>query len=248
MKTTHMLSKKHFSALRSKWLLHMPHGLHKITGSTPAGELVLPPSSSLSSVSCPVLLPASELTIDSTEGSQPRWRHPPLHSSGLSPTQRRTRTQRSTERKTTWQQVKSTKPQGITGLNFLFVCLSVCADVFRRPEYLWSGVRTQLLGALWQTQTAADEEEVKWWGELKTVVESHLFKQHCQRSHDVVLHHVLARLLTSTCTQIPVRQRQPQTHTYSLWEMRVCVCVRVCVWERHPGGVLWAMIAFRSFI
>ncbi len=53
-----------------------------------------------------------------------------------------------------------------------------------------------------------------------------------------MLHHVLTHLLTSTCTQIPVRERRPQTHTHhsvggdSLSDMLLvfmCLCVRACV-------------------
>lgn len=70
-------------------------------------------------------------------------------------------------------------------------------------------------------------------------MESHLSKQCCQRSHDVVLHHVLTHLLTSTCTQIPVKGTHTQTHSHqslrgdSRSEM---LFVIVCVWERKAEG------------
>lgn len=71
-------------------------------------------------------------------------------------------------------------------------------------------------------------------------MESHLSKQCCQRSHDVVLHHVLTHLLTSTCTQIPVKGTHTQTHSHqslrgdSRSEM-LFVIVCVCVGEESRG-------------
>lgn len=63
--------------------------------------------------------------------------------------------------------------------------------------------------------------------ELKAAGETHLSKQCCQRSHDVVLHHVLTHLLTSTCTQIPGGGRH--TLIVQAEEDAVCVCVGLCV-------------------
>lgn len=74
-------------------------------------------------------------------------------------------------------------------------------------------------------------------------MESHLSKQCCQRSHDVVLHHVLTHLLTSTCTQIPVKGRHTQTHSHQLLRgdsrsemLFVIVCVCVGEESRGVGG------------
>lgn len=56
-----------------------------------------------------------------------------------------------------------------------------------------------------------------------------------------MLHHVLTHLLTSTCTQIPVKGRHTQTHSHqslrgdSRSEM-LFVIVCVCVWERKAEG------------
>ena len=61
---------------------------------------------------------------------------------------------------------------------------------------------------------------------LKAAVESHLLKQCCQRSHDVLLRHVLAHLLTATRTQIPGRERQAQTHAHQSLHQMLLVCVR----------------------
>ncbi len=127
-----------------------------------------------------------------------------------------------------------------------------CRD-FHQVWISWPWNKTKLLRTSWPAGTAADEEELKWWGELKAVSESHLSKQCCQRSHDVVLHHVLTHILTSACTQIPVRQRQSQTHTHhsvrgnSPPEMlfvfvRKCLCK--CVEEGGPGDVLLATALF----
>lgn len=54
-----------------------------------------------------------------------------------------------------------------------------------------------------------------------------------------MLHHVLTHLLTSTCTQIPVKGTHTQTHSHqslrgdSQSEM---LFVIVCVWERKAEG------------
>lgn len=104
--------------------------------------------------------------------------------------------------------------------------------------------------------TAADEEELKWWGELKAAAESHLSKQRCQRSHDVVLHHVLAHLLTSACTQIPVGQRAvPDTHSSFRWRrfaVKDAGCVCVCVWATvsfcYPVHETWFKSSLRRTV